>query len=1076
MRKKVHLYFLLFFFGAISPISFAQSSLLKFGVIKSGVYKITETKARQLGFQNLSEISLYGYPGMLPQKLDSAQLSHQEIPAWQSGNALFFYLEGPIQSRFDEQTEIEFTHHFYTDTLYYLIGRNLNPRRISEIPGNSSNPSNDVWYSFQWLKEEKTNVLNSGRSWYSDPIRQGQGLAVNFGINSSTNAPWLLKSNLMAQSSGTSQLRILTGDELIRETSFNPIPSTTYGLKGREETVNLEFSPPNGRLNQLRFTFQGSGAGYLDYVTVGIPYSGDQLPEGIFHGKKDGLVKLIPNKKIWEISDFYNPKAFGIGNSGLGKSWVVFTEPTAPAIQNFQQIGIKPLEGSKPELVIITVAQFRQAAERLKAHKVASGISTEVVFVEEIFNWYGYGNRDVTAIRNFIAANFHAGKKLKNVLILGKGTFDYKNKLKGRPNLIPIYTSNSSLDPLTTYSSDDYLALIDWGQGEWEESTAGDEGLQIGIGRIPAINFREVKTWVDKIISYENLDQKFLPSSVLTFLADDGDNAIHMRDAEVHANYLTQNHPFFRSEKLYLDRFEQVKNGTRQRSTAISQALEKSLDRGSLFVNYIGHGNETTLTAEEIFKVPDLENWTTQNQLALWVTATCEFGRHDSPFLRSAAEELLFAQGKGAMGLLTTGRPVFSSINFKLNQAFIQEIFKTENGIYQDLGSIYLNTKNKSQNGPLNRNFSLLGDPSLRLKVPDLGIKISSILEVNTKNPIDTLRSLDQVEVTGEIIEPLVGSSISNFNGHLQVELWGSPENQKTLGDENPEFEFQEENNLLFKGEGEINNGKFTTRMIIPKEVSKEKTSLNLRISAIDEKTKSYAGGLLQAKIDGTIDAPSSDQAGPIILVEVKGESKTSFTISSKQILVTAKFEDISGIHLSALNPEKILRVRVNGIKTILINEFYRAKGGDFKHGEAAFTISGLEEGSNEVEILAWDNVGNSSKLEFRIEVRGSEQIKILEHLVYPNPSSDQSNFYFIHNRPGENLMATLEVYSLSGQILFSESRRLVKAQEMINDWNWIFFQSKSKYPGKGTYIYNLSLYSESDFTSDSVSGKLVIQ
>ncbi|MFV8227063.1 hypothetical protein, partial [Christiangramia aquimixticola] len=102
------------------------------------------------------------------------------------------------------------------------------------------------------------------------------------------------------------------------------------------------------------------------------------------------------------------------------------------------------------------------------------------------------------------------------------------------------------------------------------------------------------------------------------------------------------------------------------------------------------------------------------------------------------------------------------------------------------------------------------------------------------------------------------------------------------------------------------------------------------------------------------------------------------------------------------------------------------------KHGEAAFTISGLEEGSNEVEILAWDNVGNSSKLEFRIEVRGSEQIKILEHLVYPNPSSDQSNFYFIHNRPGENLMATLEVYSLSGQILFSESRRLVKAQEMI--------------------------------------------
>ncbi|MCU0399609.1 MAG: type IX secretion system sortase PorU [Algoriphagus sp.] len=1079
MRKKIHLYLLLFFFWAIGPVSFAQSPLFKFGITKSGVYKITEANARQLGFANLSDISFYGYPGMLPQKLDSAQFSHQEIPSWESGNALFVYLEGPTRVRFDEQSEIEFIHHFYTDTLHYLIGRNATPKRIQETQGNQSNPSADVWdvwYSFKWLKEEKTNILNSGRSWYSDPIRQGQSLSVNFGVSSSTSAPWILKSTLMAQSSGTSLLRMLTGDQLIGRVDFNPIPSTTYGIKGREETVHLEFSPPNGRLNQLRFTFQGSGAGYLDYVTVGIPYSGDQLPEGIFQGKKDGLIKLTPNTKTWEVSNFYNPKAFGNGNSASGKSWALFTESNVPAIQVFQEVVHNPLEGSKPEFIIITVPQFEQAAERLKAHKEVLGISSEVVFTPEIFDWYGYGNRDVTAIRNFIAANYRAGRKLKNVLILGKGTFDYKDKLKGRPNLIPIYTSRSSLDPLTTYSSDDYLAMVDWGQGEWEESTAGDEALKIGIGRIPGINFREVSTWIEKIISYENLDQKFPPSSVLTFLADDGDNAIHMRDAEVHANYLTENHPFFRSEKLYLDRFKQEKSGTRQSSVATSEAIEKSLDRGSLFVNYIGHGNETTLTAEEIFKVPDLENWTIQNQPALWVTATCEFGRHDSPFLRSAAEELLFANGKGALGLLTTGRPVFSSINFKLNQAFIQEVFKTENGFYQDLGSIYLNTKNKSQNGPLNRNFSLLGDPSLRLKVPDLGIKITSMIDVITKNPIDTLHSLDQVELTGEIIEPLAGASINNFNGTYQLELWDKPGKQRTLGDENPQFEFREENNLLFKGKGEIKEGKFTTRIVVPKEVSKEKTSLNLRISAVDENTKSYAGGLLQAKIDGTIEKESTDQAGPIIQVEVKGETKTLFAISSNQTKVTAKFEDRSGINLSSSNPAQILRVLVNGDKSIFINEFYYSVGGDYKKGEAIFTISDLEEGTNSIEVLAWDNAGNSSKFEFRIEVRGSERIQVLEHFVYPNPSSDQSNFCFTHNRAGENLMATLEVYSLSGQILFSETRRLVKAQEMINDWNWIFFQSKSKYPGKGTYIYNLSLHSESDFTSDTVSGKLVIQ
>lgn len=1076
MRKKAKPYLLLLLFWAISLYSIAQSPLFKFGVIKSGVYKITEANARQLGFQNLSEIGIYGFPGMLPQKLDSAQLSHQEIPAWQSENALYVYLEGTTQIQFDENLEIHFSHHLYTDTLHYLIGKTANPKRIQEIPGNSSNLSSGIWYSFQGLKEEKTNLLNSGRSWYSDPIRQGQSLGVNFGLSSTTNAPWLLKAKVMGQSSATSQMRILTGDELIREVSFNPILTSTYGIKGREETINLGFTPSNGRLNQLRFTFQGTGAGFLDFVTVGIPHSGDQLPDGIFNGKNAGTIKLLPNKKIWEISDFYNPKAIGTGNSAWGKKWAVFTESNLPEIKNIQALASIPITPSKAELIIITVPQFKQAADRLKAHKEGLGIATDVVFVQDIFDGYGYGNPDVTAIRNFIAASYHKEGNLKNILILGKGTFDYKNKLKGRPNLIPIYTGRSSLDPLTTYSSDDFFGFIDWGQGEWEESTGGDEDLQIGIGRIPAINFTEVSAWVEKVISYETLDQEFLPSNVLTFLADDGDNSIHMRDAEVHSEYLKSTHPFFRSEKLYLDRYEQVKNGTNQSSTATSQALEKSLDRGSLLVNYIGHGNETTLTAEEIFKVPNLENWTTQNQLALWVTATCEFGRHDSPFLRSAAEELLFAKGKGAMGLLTTGRPVFSSINFKLNQAFVQEVFKTENGFFQDLGSIYLNTKNKSQNGPLNRNFSLLGDPSLRLKVPDLGVKITSMVDLNTKNPIDTLRALDQVELTGEIIEQIAGSSIANFNGKCQIELWDKPEKQKTLGDENPEFEFEEENNLLFKGEGEIRNGKFIARLIVPKDVSKDKSSLNLRISAVDTKSKGYAGSIFQPKLNGTIETEASDKAGPNIQVELNEESNQVFIIPSKQTQITARFEDSSGINVSSTNPDRILRVKVNGTNPLLINEIYRAKNGDFQKGEAIFTLSGLVEGINKVEILAWDNAGNSSKLEFNIEVRGSDKIKVLEHLVFPNPSSVQSNFYFVHNRPGENLMATLEVYSLSGQILFSESRRLVKAQEMINDWNWIFFQSKSKYPGKGTYIYNLSLYSESDFTSDTVGGKLVIQ
>ena len=213
-------------------------------------------------------------------------------------------------------------------------------------------------------------------------------------------------------------------------------------------------------------------------------------------------------------------------------------------------------------------------AQQFQNFKASQGIPTQVVFTSEIYDWMGYGNPDLSAIRNYIAQEYHNGKQLKNVLILGKGTFDYKKKLGGRPNIVPIYTSRSSLDPLTTYSSDDYLGILDGGSGEWEESKAGDTPLRIGVGRVPAITFAEGQSWLEKSLAYEKQGDAF-PSNTITFLADDGDNGVHMQDSEVHASYLEKNLPFYRSQKLYLDRFEQTKSGARQESPAAKKRLVK---------------------------------------------------------------------------------------------------------------------------------------------------------------------------------------------------------------------------------------------------------------------------------------------------------------------------------------------------------------------------------------------------------------------------------------------------------------------------------------------------------------------
>src|SRR5690606_2729782 len=157
------------------------------------------------------------------------------------------------------------------------------------------------------FKAEETNLLNSGRTWYSKPFRQGQSLNINLSLPAGAKAPGILHGKLMAHSLSRSSMRVLSGDELLGEVSFDPIPNSTYGIKGREESFAWEINPENP-VQQIRFSFQDSGpasAGYLDYFVLGVPIVNAGLKEGFFEAAVDQTITLLPNLKTWEISDFF---------------------------------------------------------------------------------------------------------------------------------------------------------------------------------------------------------------------------------------------------------------------------------------------------------------------------------------------------------------------------------------------------------------------------------------------------------------------------------------------------------------------------------------------------------------------------------------------------------------------------------------------------------------------------------------------------------------------------------------------------------------------------------------------------
>lgn len=1081
--KSIWFYFLIsscFFWQEVS----AQDQYFKFKISEEGIYKITADQARKAGAQNLNQISIFGFPGMLPQKLDSANLDLQEIAGLEKDGNLYFYLAGPHQVFIDDQGQIDYSHHLFSDSLSFLVGVRNNPKRVSTksaLPG-SIIPA--TLYTWQSIKEEEINLLNSGRSWYSKPVSNGGLKGFSIRALSTSSSPWKLNGRLMGQSVGTSEIALKADELEIFKSEIIPIPNSTYGVKGREVPVEIEFIPSGNKVERLVISYQSSdqnGAGYLDELSIGVPYLSQNLSEGIYFSNQSTVFSLSPNNQLsaWDISDFHDPQAldFSSGNQIGAEKLIVFNPSEVESIPDFTRVENQLRDQSSwPELLIIAPKILEYAAEKLKTHKLSKGIYTEVALLPDIFDAFGYGNPDLNAIRNFIAWHYHEGKKLKNVLILGKGTFDYKSKLGGRPNLVPIYTSRNSLNPLTTFSSDDYYGLINWGQGEWVESREGDEIMQIGVGRLPVINSQEALIVVDKIIQYETNPKPGNWKRSVTLVADDADNNIHLRDSEVHAKNLKSNHAEFLQNKLYLDRFEQVKEGTTQSSPEAKSALEKTLEEGTLLLNYVGHGNETTLTAEEVFLVSDIPNWANQEQLALWMTATCEFGRHDSPFIRSAAEELLIVPNKGAIGLLTTGRPVFSSVNFLLNEIFIKEVFKTVDGEYQDLGSIFKNTKNGSLNGSLNRNFSLLGDPSMKLAMPEYKIRLTSLEDPNTKENLDTLSAYQEVQFNGEVIDRESGNKIERFSGTYEIELRDKPATPKTLGDESSPTEFEEEKILLFRGTGPIQNGSMTGRMVIPKSINLDFGAGSLRILGVSNDNPREAFGSENPIIGGITANIPADNIGPEIKAAFGGISSESLKISSTGIELESFLSDLSGINISGLANGQELSIQVNENGPIIVSEKFKALNGNFQEGSFTYQLSGLKEGENEVTIRAWDNLGNGSVFSQKIIVEGSNRLQILKHKTYPNPAELQSQFEFTHNRPGENLLVKLSVYNMNGQTLFSESFRFVKAEAEISGLSWLFYQSQTKYPAKGTYIYKLSLQSETDYSVATTSGKIVIK
>ena len=120
---------------------------------------------------------------------------------------------------------------------------------------------------------------------------------------------------------------------------------------------------------------------------------------------------------------------------------------------------------------------------------------------------------------------------------------------------MPSYESGSSNSVLSSYTTDDFFAILK--EGEDINSPQGIQSLALSVGRLPVKNAIDAEATVKKLIQYQSQKNLGAWRNQITWVADDGDYNLHLQHAEEISSGLKQNQPKWNQKKYTWIYFQQ---------------------------------------------------------------------------------------------------------------------------------------------------------------------------------------------------------------------------------------------------------------------------------------------------------------------------------------------------------------------------------------------------------------------------------------------------------------------------------------------------------------------------------------
>lgn len=1039
--------------------------------------------------------------------------------SFDSDDYILFYAEGANRKVLDvESKTMSYEQNPYDTRNYYFI--KISPGNGLRVSDAASLPDTDYTSSsfndFQRLEQEDRNLLHdnifnsgSGTEWFGDKFGIVQERSYNFPFpNRDASSPVFLQARMMVRNASANNNNFtvsLGGASFNSNTITGVTTSNVESLYARAGEVNANTTIGGDNLAvTVRYNTPG-GEAWLDYINVNVrrelSYDNAQLIfrdfETLAHNSSTfQIANANGNLEVWDITQPLQAKrqqanlsgnllSFGTQTGNTLKEFIVFdrngTFLNPIPIGSIANQNLHALD--QIDALFIYHKDFEAAAQQLAQHREShSGMTVALAEIGQVFNEFSSGSQDPVAIRDMARMLYQRGDPFRYLLLFGDGSFDYRNRygFEDNSNYVPVFETEESMAPIFAFPSDDYYGLLD-------ENEGGDldGAMDIAVGRLTVASATDASRAVQKIIHYDT-SPKTLGDwrNRLTFVADDEDGNTHIRQADGIANDTENEYGNFNINKIYFDAYKQQPSSGGDSYPGATAAINSSVFKGQLLVNYLGHGGPTSWAQERVLQETDINNWQNPDKLPLFVTATCSFAGYDDPTKVSAGERIFLRQNGGGIALFSTTRAVFASSNEALTLAVYEEVFERVDGEYPTIGEVLRRGKNNFIQGSTSdnaRKFALIGDPTMHLALPTHQVQTLTVNGVPVADA-DTLSALGQVTVTGQVTDKQ-GNLLSSFNGTVFPTIFDKPQTISTLANDSGSSvrQFKVQRNIIFKGAASVTDGTFSFSFVVPKDIDYSYGNGKISYYAHDGVDTDAAGHEQGIVVGGTSSEPVQDDNPPLVEVFMDNEEFVFGGLTSTSPVLYVKLSDDYGMNVAGSGIGHDLTAVIDGNEqnTIVLNDFYESQVNNFTKGEARYPLSGIAPGRHTVRVKGWDIANNSGEGYTEFVVAESAEVTLDRVLNYPNPFTTSTDFQFEHNMAGQMLRVQVQIYTISGKLIKTISQDMFAEGHRMRGIYWDGRDDFGDRLGRGVYLYKITVggFDNENISQSASSGfeKLVI-